>query len=93
MQETQKTDYKCLRCGREYTALDVAFLAANLPPSSASGGGGDFTLVCENCGAELNAKLNEEEQLKEDDKMQRFNEATEHIRRTLREVEKIRIGV
>jgi DNA-directed RNA polymerase subunit RPC12/RpoP len=83
--ETQKTDYKCLRCGKEYTALDVAFLVATLPPSS----GADFALICENCGAELNAKLNEEEQIKEDDKMQRFNEQTEHIRKTLREVEKI----
>jgi len=37
----------------------------------------------------LNAKLNEEEKIKEDDKMQRFNEQTEHIRKTLREVERI----
>ncbi|GHJ86193.1 hypothetical protein NliqN6_2595 [Naganishia liquefaciens] len=86
-----QNDYVCPRCKKQFNQLDVASLVA-LTASA-----GRFDLCCDVCGTEIvqkskvsGAQQGEQELDAVNARMQKFNEQTHGIRRTLQLVEKIR---
>lgn len=90
-QEVTKQDYRCPTCGKSFNALDVAGLMQGLATASMDPNG-EFSLNCDVCGSPIDQKMNDEEVRNENDKVHKFNVATEHIRTTLQQVDRLALA-